>query len=146
MIREAQLEDCEAIWQLVCTLEETELDHAAFATVFTEQQTDGRHVTLVWSEDADTGADAPIQALMNMRIEVQLHHAAKIAEVQELVVDPSLRGRGAGKELLTTACKAAREAGCVRIELVTNQRRHGAHRFYEHEGMHQTHYGYTLDL
>ena len=142
MIREAQLEDCEAIWQLVCALEERELDHNAFAAVFAEQQTDGRHVTLVWSENAG----APIQALMNMRIEVQLHHAAKIAEVQELVVDPSLRGRGVGKELLAAARDAAQAAGCVRIELVTNQRRHGAHRFYEREGMRQTHYGYTFDL
>ena len=142
MIRNARLEDCEAIWRLVCTLEETELDHDAFAAVFADQQADGRHVTFVWSESAD----APIQALMNMRIEMQLHHAAKVAEIQELVVDPSLRGRGVGKELFAVACDAAREAGCVRIELVTNQRRHGAHRFYEREGMQQTHYGYTLDL
>ena len=145
MIRKARPEDCEAIWRLVCTLEETELDHDAFAAVFANQQADGRHVTLVWSEDT-TGADAAIQALMNMRIELQLHHAAKVAEVQELVVDPSLRGRGVGKELFAAARDAARQAGCVRIELVTNQRRHGAHRFYEREGMHQTHYGYTLDL
>lgn len=143
MIRKARPEDCEAIWRLVCTLEACELDHDAFAAVFADQQTDGRHVTLVWSED---NPDAPIQALMNMRIELQLHHAAKIAEVQELVVDPSLRGRGVGKELLAAAREAAREAGCVRIELVTNQRRHGAHRFYGREGMHQTHFGYTLDL
>ena len=143
MIREAQHEDCEAIWQLVCTLEERELDHDAFAAAFTDQQADGRHVTLVWTEDAPS---APIQALMNMRIELQLHHAAKIAEVQELVVDPSLRGRGVGKELFDAAREAAHEAGCVRIELVTNQRRHGAHRFYGREGMHQTHFGYTLDL
>ena len=143
MIRPATLADVDAIWQLVCTLEETELDHDAFTAVFAEQQADGRHVTLVWTEDA---VGAPVQALMNMRLEMQLHHAAKIAEVQELVVDPSLRGRGVGKELLAAAREAAREAGCVRIELVTNQRRHGAHRFYEREGMHQTHYGYTLDL
>ena len=142
MIRKAQPEDCEAIWRLVCTLEETELDHDAFAAVFADQQADGRHVTLMWSEEAD----APVQALMNMRIEVQLHHAAKVAEIQELVVDPSLRGRGVGKELFAAACDAARKADCARIELVTNQRRHGAHRFYEREGMHQTHYGYTLDL
>ena len=145
MIREARLEDCEGIWHLVCTLEETELDHDAFAEVLASQRADGRHVTLVWTEDG-TDVGTPIQALMNMRIEVQLHHAAKIAEVQELVVDPALRGRGVGKELLAAARKAACKAGCVRIELVTNQRRHGAHRFYEREGMEQTHYGYTLDL
>ena len=143
MIRKATCEDRDAAWQLVCTLEERELDHETFAHTFAEQQADGRHVTLVWSEDAP---HAPIQALMNMRIEMQLHHAAKIAEIQELVVDPSLRGRGVGKKLFAAACEAAQAAGCVRIELVTNQRRHGAHRFYEREGMQQTHYGYTLDL
>ena len=143
MIREAQLEDCDAAWHLICTLEEHELDHDTFAQAFASQRMDGRHVTLVWSEDAP---GAVIQALMNMRIELQLHHAAKIAEVQELVVDPSLRGRGVGKELLAAAREAAQAAGCARIELVTNQRRHGAHRFYEREGMLQTHYGYTLDL
>ena len=40
----------------------------------------------------------------------------------------------------------ARQAGCAQIELVTNQRRAGAHRFYRREGMRSTHYGFTLPL
>ncbi|HIV43781.1 MAG TPA: hypothetical protein H9996_06185 [Candidatus Faecalibacterium avium] len=44
------------------------------------------------------------------------------------------------------ACALARQAGCAQIELVTNQRRAGAHRFYQREGMHSTHYGFTLPL
>ena len=44
------------------------------------------------------------------------------------------------------ACALARQAGCAQIELVTNQRRAGAPRFYQREGMHSTHYGFTLPL
>lgn len=143
MIRAATIDDSDALWNLACALEACELDREAFYRILADQLADGRHVTLVWTEHAE---DSPAQALMNMRVEDQLHHAARVAEIQELVVDPALRGRGVGRQLLAAACQAARNAGCVRIELVTNQRRHDAHRFYEREGMEQTHYGYTLDL
>lgn len=143
MIRPATLADTDAIWRLVCALEETELDRDAFAAVFAQQQASGRHVTLVWTQGAP---NAPAQALMNMRIEPQLHHIANVAEIQELVVDARLRGKGVGQQLFAAARDAARRANCVRLELVTNQRRRDAHRFYEREGMRQTHFGYTLDL
>lgn len=144
MIRYATPADAHRVWELICTLEECELDYLGFCRAYTEQQNDGRHAAFVWT---DGGAHSDrILALLNMRIEQQLHHAGPIAEVQELVVSPELRGQGVGKQLLDRAVKEARRAGCLRLELVTNRRRVGAHRFYEREGMRQTHYGYTMDL
>ena len=144
MIRYATQEDVRRIWELICTLEERELDYLGFCSAYAEQQDDGRHIAFVWTDGA--AHSDRILALLNMRMEQQLHHAGRIAEVQELVVSPKLRGQGVGKQLLDRAVDEARRAGCLRLELVTNQRRLGAHRFYEREGMAQTHYGYTMDL
>ena len=48
--------------------------------------------------------------------------------------------------LFQYACFYAKENDCVCIELVINQRRKDAYRFYERKGMHRSRYGFTLDL
>ena len=148
MIRKATLGDGEALWRLLCILEGRELDRAALLRILEGQLADSRRVLLVWEQDEDGGglADPRPRAFLNMKIEPQLHHAGRVAEIQELVVDPALRGRGVGHRLFTVALDAARDARCVRLELATNRGRLGAHRFYERERMAQTHFGYTLDL
>ena len=70
----------------------------------------------------------------------------RIAEIMECAVDPACRSRGIGKEMFARACADARAAGCVQIELATNQRRTGAHHFYAREGMRCSHYSFTLPL
>ena len=78
--------------------------------------------------------------------EEQAKNAARIAEIMEFAVDPACRSRGIGKEMFARACADARAAGCVQIELATNQRRTGAHHFYAREGMRCSHYSFTLPL
>ena len=99
----------------------------------------GRH-------DIGTSAGNGAVAFINLRYEEQLHHAARIAEVLELVVDPAQRSRGIGGRLFDYACGQARAHGCQQIELTTNQLRHDAHRFYARKGMLNTHYKFTLPL
>jgi GNAT superfamily N-acetyltransferase len=54
--------------------------------------------------------------------------------VQALVVDEQARGSGAGRQLMAEAEKLARELGCSSITLSSNERRTGAHAFYERIG------------
>ena len=54
--------------------------------------------------------------------------------VQALVVDEQARGSGAGRQLMTEAERLARELGCSSITLSSNERRTGAHAFYERIG------------
>jgi len=58
--------------------------------------------------------------------------------LQDLVVRPDHRRRGAGRSLLDAAANWALEHGCTHLELSSGAGRKGAHRFYLREGMTQS--------
>lgn len=137
MFRKATAEDCRAVYDLICELEQKQLPYDCFAEIFAEQVADSRFYCLLW-ETQDR-----VSAALNLRFERQLHHASRIAEVLEFSVDPSCRSQGIGKQMFAEACRIAQESGCSQIELATNQLRKDAHRFYEREGMHNFHYKFS---
>ena len=139
-IREATAADVETVYALICELEQRELSREGFQRAFDLQRSDERYRCLL----AEEGARA--LAMLNMRMEWQLHHAARIAEVMELVVVPAARSKGVGKRLLDAARNIARAEGCAQIELESNRRRLDAHRFYLREQMTQGHVGFTQPL
>lgn len=139
-VREARVGDEQALWQLICALEQQEFPFPSFCERLRAQAADGRHTCLV------AEVDGVVAGMMNMRIEPQLHHERPTAEVLELVVDAGQRRCGVGKRLFAAACARAREAGCELIELSSNAVRHDAHRFYEREGMTRSHAHFTMPL
>ena len=66
--------------------------------------------------------------------------------VEAVRVAPSERGHGLGAELVGWAVDAAREAGCVVVQLTTDKSRTDAHRFYERLGFVASHEGMKLPL
>ena len=62
------------------------------------------------------------------------HMGSPSAIVEDVVVDPSLQGRGIGKELMQAAMTHAREKGCYKLVLSSNARRVKAHAFYDSLG------------
>lgn len=137
MIRRAIESDGEVLYRLICELEETALDKEAFLRIWTNQCRDAHYLCLVYE------ADHTVVALCNLRMEDQLHHGAKIAEIMELYVSAKLRSQGIGKQLLDAACAFARRNGCLQIEVSSNQRRVHAHRFYEKVGFAKHHFKFT---
>lgn len=131
--RKANEEDCRAVYRLICELEGRQLPFDRFSSIYQKQQASGQHVCLVceW--------DDKVVGVLNLRIEEQLHHSGKVAEVMELAVDSACRSRGIGKELLEMACRTAKKLGCVQIEAASSQSRTDAHRFYLREGMVPSH-------
>ena len=142
VVEAATAADAERVWELVCILEDIELDHDACQRIFAEQLASPAWCCLVAREEPG----APAVGVINMRFEEQLHHAERVAAILELVVDPAVRSGGAGHALFAAGCEAARAAGCVQIELETGSWREGAHRFYEREGMIFDHRYYTMKL
>lgn len=140
MIRKATMTDLDAVYSLICELENTVLPREAFGDIYTEQLNNENYTCLVYE------ADGNVVGVLNMRFERQLHHAERIAEVMELCVSAEYRGRGIGKELLAAAREAAAAGGCAQLELATNQKRKYAHRFYYREGMENTHFKFTVRL
>jgi len=71
---------------------------------------------------------------------------AKIAQIENVVVHPELRGRGIGEKMMRWAIDEARRRGCFRIQLTTNKIRKRAHAFYERLGFVASHEGMKLLL
>lgn len=132
-IRNALPEDETAFYELLCDLEDMELDPKRFHDAYIDYLEDGRMHCLVAEEDGEA------VGVLNLRINTMLCRTGKIGEIVELVVRGGARSRGTGHMLFQEACRIAEEAGCVRLEVSSNNTRLGAHRFYEREGMEQSH-------
>jgi GNAT superfamily N-acetyltransferase len=71
------------------------------------------------------------------------HGGAPWAIIENVVVDAGMRGKGYGATLMNEAVRLAREAGCYRVSLMSNNRRGGAHEFYRRIGFTESHHGFT---
>ena len=138
--RKSERNDCEGIYRLICELEGKELPFEKFSSIYLEQLENRNYYCLVCERDGR------MAAVLNLRFEGQLHHADRIAEIMEFAVGAPYRSRGIGKEMLAEACRIAKEHGCGQIEVACNRMREGAHRFYQREGMEQTHYRFLKML
>jgi len=57
--------------------------------------------------------------------------AERTAHLAQLAVDPQMRGRHLGKQLLEVACAAANQGGCGRMTLFVGGRNSRARSLYE---------------
>ncbi|MCF2872974.1 GNAT family N-acetyltransferase [Octadecabacter sp. G9-8] len=85
--------------------------------------------TVLGVENGDT-----LLAVLGYRITFDLCWG-KTLYVDDLVVDPALRGGGHGGALLSAAKAIAQDAHCDHIRLCSGLNRHDAHRFYETHGL-----------
>lgn len=76
------------------------------------------------------------------------HRGGRCAEVESMHVAEDRRSTGVGGQLLDYAVSRAKDLGCYRIQLTSNNRREDAHRFYQQQGFVATHQGFKkyLDL
>ena len=81
-----------------------------------------------------------------LSIHYPLHFSGKCAEIDNLIVDETVRGQGVGKELLSAMEQIAIAHGCVRLEVSSGRWRKDAHRFYQREGFENTHLKLTKPL
>lgn len=140
MYRKAGPEDCADVYQLICQLEGVQLPYRAFSAAYRSQMDDSRYYCLVY----ELGGE--IAGVLNLRFELQLHHAACIAEIMEFAVDAAHRQQGIGSKMFSEACRIAAERGCIQIEAASNQLRKEAHRFYTREDMSCLHLKFSKSL
>lgn len=140
MIRMASENDMESVYFLMCNMEQKTLDKDQFMKIFVEHIRCDNRTLFIFEQDNE------VFGALNLRIEYQLHHCAKIAEIMELSVKEECCSKGIGKKLFDAACQRARDDGCLQIEVCCNQLRTKAHHFYEREGMCKFHYKFSKDL
>ncbi len=70
----------------------------------------------------------------------------KRATVESVRVEAKYRGKGIGKQLMLWAIERAMAENCVALQLMTNNDRADAHRFYENLGFKSSHLGMKFYL
>lgn len=75
-----------------------------------------------------------IVAMVNLLYTVSTALGARVALLEDMVVDTGARGSGLGSALLEHAIAHAREVGCRRITLLTDGDNLDAQRFYRRHG------------
>lgn len=139
MIVKAGLEDMEDIYNLMCILENKELDKEHFVQTYQQNIQDEDVIYLVYKEDRILG-------FISFVVHHYLHHDRDMGEIVELVVLPECRGKRIGQQLLQAIEKKAIDFHLEQIELSTSTYRKQAHHFYEQNGYEMLHYNYTKNL
>lgn len=138
--RKSRLDDCKSIYDLICDMENKELPYEKFNEIYQDQINDCRYYCLVCEHEG------MVTGTLNMRFEMQLHHAERIAEILEFAVAAACRNIGIGQKMFTQSCRIASDNGCSQIEVACNQLRQDTHRFYLRAGMHNFHYKFSKRL
>jgi predicted N-acetyltransferase YhbS len=87
-----------------------------------------------------------VGSLMFMIVPNLSHKASPWALVENVIVDERHRGNGIGKVLMEYAIERAKENGCYRIGLSSDNRRTGAHNFYRSLGFESSATGFRMSL
>ena len=74
------------------------------------------------------------------------HAGAPEAIVEDVAVHPEAQGQGIGRSMMEHAMQLAREAGCYKLALSSNQRREHAHAFYERLGFARHGVSFAVEL
>ncbi len=100
-----------------------------------EDLLEGGHVTVLLAREQESGTPVGIAV---MRLQPSLWSRGQEAYLAELYVIPDQRGRGHGRDLITTALAVAREHGADYAFLVTSEDDRLAQRLYEAAGFRRT--------
>jgi len=78
--------------------------------------------------------DDRIEGCLSLHAIPYLERTGRWARIEGLVVDESSRGRGTGRLLVAAAERAARQVGCLTVEVTSARTRASAHAFYKRMG------------
>ncbi len=132
-VRPALLADADPLYRMLCELENKKLDRKSFdAAYLTNLGNDDIRYLIAEVQGIPVG-------LASCHVQWLLHHAAPVAEIQEMYVDPTLRSQGIGHQLIEAIKEIAVTRGATQIEVTSSLTRHDTHRFYQREGFSKTH-------
>jgi GNAT superfamily N-acetyltransferase len=94
-----------------------------------------------------TAGDGSVAATMQLTFIPGLsRRGARRTQVEAVRVSHRHRGQGLGTAMLTWAIAEARRRDCALVQLTSDKRREGAHRFYARLGFTASHEGFKLQL
>ncbi|MEO6286129.1 MAG: GNAT family N-acetyltransferase [Dyadobacter sp.] len=132
-IREVTVNDREIIYNMICGLENMVMDRDGFDLVF-KKNLGTTHIRYFLGEYLGQ----PV-GMVSCHIQPLLHHAALVAEIQEMYVEPEFRSKQFGKALIAHVVGYAKANGAIQMEVTSRNIREQAHRFYQREGFEKSH-------
>jgi|AntAceMinimDraft_11_1070367.scaffolds.fasta_scaffold179854_1 PhnO protein len=139
LIRNVTAADAQAIYRMLCELENTVLPLPEFLKIFNANLTDSNIRYLVAELESDC------IGMASCHVQLLLHHASSVGEIQEMFVYPAYRSMGVGKLLVRSIIDFVRSKGATQLEVTSNKIRTDTHRFYEKEGFQKTHFKLILN-
>ncbi len=119
--------------ELVITASDVEsnrnLELDDYRRVFTKIDADEGHDLLVILYHGEVVGSIVLLLVPNLS-----HRACSWAIAENLIIDPMYRRQGLGKILMEYTISKAREAGCYKIVLTSDNKRSEAHQFYHYLG------------
>ncbi|MET0334814.1 MAG: GNAT family N-acetyltransferase [Rhizobacter sp.] len=91
-----------------------------------------------------TLAGLPVGTYTLFILPLLAHNGAPEAIVEDVAVHPEAQGQGIGRHMMEHARTLAREAGCYKLALSSNQKRVEAHAFYERLGFERHGYSFVV--
>ena len=85
-------------------------------------------------------------AMCGLSAMVTVHRDAPVGRISVMIVTEEHRGGGIGSLLVAEAEERLAARGCRIVEVTSNQRREGAHHFYEQLGYERTSYRFMKRL
>ena len=132
-IREATPKEFEVIYQFICELQNNIFDYEKMKSLYLENLENVNNIHLVAMDGRYT------VGYLSCHIQTLLHHAGKVAEIQEMFVKPTYRSKGVGKLLMDSIKKLVAAKGVVQLEVTTRVIREKAIQFYRRENFEDSH-------
>lgn len=139
-IRECNNLDIKSVYDLICELKNRKFDYSKFEVAFMDKINSRKNYYIVGIENNN------VIAFLSLVIDYQLHHVAKVATIEELIVSSQYRSNGMGKALIENAIEYAKSNQCDVIELTSGFDREKAHKFYEKNGFKKGSYKFKMNL
>ncbi len=138
VVRNATIDDVDAIYKQICSLSEKSLDPVIFEHYYAKNLRSNDNIYLV-AESAGS-----VIGFLSCHGQLLLHHTAPVYEIQELFVEPSYRSAGVGKQLMDALIARLSQREYDSLELTSSIKRVDAHRFYLRYGFAQSHLKFTM--
>jgi PhnO protein len=139
IVRRAVDQDVQAVYRLLCDLEQTTFQERRFIDLYRTNLQDER-IGYFIAQVHDR-----VVGFASVHINVLLHHCGAVGEVQELMVAPDFRRQGVGRRLLGALTEWCRAQGALQLEVTCNNRRVEAQAFYQANGFVHTHQKLVLE-
>jgi PhnO protein len=141
IIRQVEITDMLTVYEQICELESFTFDIKHFENIFFLNINDPNKLYYL-AEDSEGNC----LGFISCHLQMLLHHAGLVAEIQELFIKVEYRSMGIGGKLIDHVEEILKKLDCVSYEVTAQNKRIETHEFYKIKGFKNSHIKFTKTL